>query len=193
MSFVPVNTSNSDAANWNQVNALATDVYNDQKVRVIKDDDGVRRVILDKDGLRTSPSGVDVTTATNSQLSFNSNQVALKVVQSGTLNLDIVHTSNTVAAGTQSKVLTHSLGYKPAVLAYATLPDVNSGSDQLIQLPYVSFWTSGAFQGEFAGSTYFAISNTTVTFYVVHQVGTDYTPLVPAWNVKYYLLQESAA
>jgi hypothetical protein len=98
----------------NDVNANILELKNQEVTKIFKDETGIRRVILDKDGLRTSPAGVDVVTAGNNTLSFNSNQNTLKVVLSGTVALLPTVGSNAYA------VVEHNLGYIPAALVYLT-------------------------------------------------------------------------
>lgn len=143
-------------------------------------------------GFKVAQPGYDAETATDDQLVMSSAFNNFKIVYSGTINLGIVYTGTTVASGTQTKVVPHGLGYTPIVLAYATLPDANVGANQLTQLPYTNFFLSGALNGEYQASTYCVVDSTNITFYVIHHVGTDYTPLTPNWSVKYYLLRETA-
>lgn len=116
----------------------------------------------------------------------------LEVIKTGSLDLAIAYTGTTVSAGTQTKVLTHSLGYKPVVMAFASLPDGTSLEQNLIPIPYVTFFQSGGLSGEFMSSTYYDVGTETVTFKVTHHTGTDYAPLVPTWTVQYYLLRPIA-
>lgn len=143
-------------------------------------------------GMKVSQDGYDVSTATDDQLVFNSNYNMFKIVASGSVNLGIVYTGTTVAAGTQSYTLTHNLGYAPVVMAYSTQPDANMLVTSLVALPYATFFTSGVLNGEFIATTYYTVTSTTVTFYVTHHTGTDYAPITPTWNVKYYLMRETA-
>jgi hypothetical protein len=63
------------------------ELKNREKTEIFKDDTGTPRVILDNNGLRTTPAGIDVTTATNAQYSFNSAQNTLKVLATQSLTI----------------------------------------------------------------------------------------------------------
>lgn len=115
----PVSTSNSNGSNLNSINALMREVNNDRNVRVIKDEHGTRVVMLDKNGLRTTAvgGGIDVFTATDDQLTFNSARNTLKIVTTGTLTLPgFVLGINDGKAGTREVL--HGLSDIPVVMAY---------------------------------------------------------------------------
>ncbi len=165
---------------------------------ILRDPDDVPRIAcyIDSNGtpiLKVSKDGFDVTTTGNENLIFNSAQNTLKVVSSGTVDLGIISAANIVAGGTQTHDLVHNLGFKPAVLAYADLPDANLLTTSLVQIPYTTFFTSGGLSGEFLSNTYYShVDVNTIRFYVTHHTGTDYSPITPTWSIKYYLLQETA-
>lgn len=190
-----LSTANTDSANWNELNNFMRDVKNDQGKRIIKDENGVRRVILDKDGLRTSPVGVDVTTAGEDVLTFNSAQNTLKVVQTGTASQTLTNASNVVAAGEQTFTINHNLGYKPAFDVYMTTPSTYIAGLLLMKLPELYVLPAGHALG---GGTIFSqfratVSTTALTITYFHRVSTDYSPSVPTFSIKYYLYRESAS
>lgn len=178
----PLNTSNSLATNFNQVNRLMNDFQNDKTVRIFKDDQGTPVVILNKDGLKTtSPgSGIDVTQATDDQYTFNSNQNVFKIVKSASDSIKI-----TASTGTTTKTIPHGLGYVPALLVYMT--DSTGSSYQA--LPTFLSYSIGATAITIATIGFCSIDSTNI--YI--QVSTAGSVLVGTTLLfKYYLLQEKA-
>lgn len=176
-----LNTGNSTEANYNEVNNFMRDAKNDQQVRVIKDEAGTRRVILDKDGLRTSPAGVDVFTATNAQLSFNSNNNTLKVVASGTAT---VSKGASVVSG--STTVPNPTSYVPAVLAYYTVGSV------YLPFPHMEFTTAGLCE---LSATYYVDNGSGLIGFNIETpnvAGSAYYAGAQTYTIRYYVLQETA-
>jgi hypothetical protein len=183
-----VSSSNSNEANWNEINNFMRDQNNDLTVRVIKDESGTRRVILDKDGLRTSPSGVDVYTATNAQLTFNSSQNVFKIASSGTTTPPTASTTAPGAGlwayGNNTKTIAHGLGYLPIIMAYIT-----DGSSYY-SLPWTVFGLSSTTQVQHA-SINVIVDATNITIYTSLLALNLTTSFGSGLTIKYYLLQES--
>lgn len=121
----PLNTANSLATNFNQVNKLAQNVTNDQQVRIIKDETGTRRVLLGKGsngfyGLKTSPASVDVYTATAAQLSFSSD-TSFTVLVSGTFTFPSASVTSGTPVYATSQVIAHNANFIPGVSCFAPL------------------------------------------------------------------------
>lgn len=177
MATTPTNSESSGAQVANQLNSVARDVQAMQTTQVFKDEAGTRRVILDKDGLRTSPAGIDVFTAGNDELTFNSNQNTFKIVLSGTTTITTPAPINTA-----NFTITHDLGYVPITVAYM------DNSNQFIPLP-VTFWETVASRG-----------SATIEFHIQTVTSTDITFQCTNWGyftgtvfpIKYYFLQETA-
>lgn len=145
-------------------------------------------------GLWVSKPGNDVTSssaAINNQLIFNSNQDIFKIVGSGTLSWTLSNTANVVPAGTQTNTITHNLGFQPSALVYFSAP-TTANTTILSPMPYTDFFSSGANKGLLFSDTRYFINTTQLIFQVINLVGSDYSPNVPTWNIKYYLLQETA-
>lgn len=130
-------------------------------------------------GLKVAKPGFDVTTTTNDNLIFNSNQNALKVVQSG----EITMPSTTLAAGgLTSVVVSHNLGYVPATLVYGRQVSV------YFPLPRnIGMTSSGGF---LMSTAMLVVENDTTDMYIILRAGAagTYGP----FEFKYYILQETA-
>lgn len=184
----------------NQLNNTVRELNNRDTVQVYKDEAGTRRVILDKDGLRTSPAGVDVYTADNDELTFNSNNNVFKIVASG--NAVIPSFANTT--GYSSVTVPHGQSYIPLVQVYANGAIVD-GSLSIISTGYIPLpitFSSVALASNYyfentGGGSYrplglnYAVDDTNI--YI--QAGCD--PSLSAFtfkdvDVSYYILQETA-
>lgn len=129
-------------------------------------------------GLKISKPGVDVTTATNDQLIFNSSQNVFKVRQSGTYNFVVPDGSGGYIA---HYTIPHGLSYVPAVLGYAlVLVDDDLIGDFWYPLPFT-----------FNGFEWSIIADdTNVYLRLVIPApgpGTSY----PDQQFRYYILEES--
>lgn len=189
MSVTPVNSSSSQAAVANTVNSLAKELESTKSVQVFKDDTGTRRVILDKDGLRTSEAGVDVFNATNDQLTFNSNNNVFKVVQSGEASGAVASLTENA---TDTTTIPHNLGFAPAAIVYVN----GTGSTYLTSGRYYPTPTAISIK---IGTVYhpgiifeYQIDDTNLYLTVTNR--STATPItdIGTVNWKYYLLQETA-
>jgi hypothetical protein len=118
-------------------------------------------------GLKVSKPGIDVYTAPDSDLIFNSSQNVFKIVQSGTV--DIV----TGAGEANDVTVTHNLGYAPVVIAYLQLTD-----GIITPIP------------QYVGSSYTWLTSNPVNVKFVYSATTP--GATATWTIKYYFLQESA-
>jgi hypothetical protein len=195
MGTTPTNSDSSGAQVTNQINSVARDVQALQTTQIFKDDTGTRRVLLGKGaddfyGLKVSQSGVDVYAAGDADLVFNSNQNVFKIVASGTAIMPAAAiTASPFWSQTSQVSVTHSLGYAPVILAF-----YDSGTTYE---PFVT-GTQLAVTG-ISGSniTISSLRQTTVTstttsanFQITYidTGGNSYN----SFNIKYYLLQETA-
>lgn len=139
-------------------------------------------------GLKVAQPGIDVTTATNAQLIFNSSQDVFKIVMSGTISLNTVSVSDAGAGLYNSNSVTttvaHNLGYAPVVIGYINVVT------QYIAMPYTILDGAGAL----ATWQSYSISVDQFNIYVTSQVLALHQAktTIPA-QVKYFLLQESAS
>lgn len=157
---------------------------------------GLAQFARDKDGntaLRIAKPNIEVSTATNDQLIFNSSQNTLKIVKTDTLVTTLTNTSNTVAQGVQTITIPHLLNFKPAYTVYLLVPDGLAGISgaQLVALPYNSFVGNNPGLGPF---TYFYAYVDESSLYIRfnHGFSTDYSPQTPTYSIRYYLMQETA-
>lgn len=147
-----------------------------------------------KDGttaLKVAKPNIEVSTARDDQLIFNSSQNMFKIIKTDTLNVTLTNVANTVSAGTQTTTIPHLLNYSPAFLVYITAPSGFVDGNALLQLPHVSHNTITGLNYVF---TRFYATVDTSSLYIkwIHVSNTDYSPDVPAFTVRYYLLQETA-
>lgn len=178
------------------VNSNILELKNREVTEFFKDDSGIRRVMLGKGGggfygLKTSPENVDVYTATDDQLTFNSDQNVFKIVQSRSANTTVaslpISGAGSFTTGEQT-IIPHGLGYIPAVLAYASggtyssLPLVQFAAPSAGGISVVVFSISVDIDNVYIG--------TNITAYAL---GASTTLTADVFPIKYYLLQESAS
>lgn len=191
--------TNDPAQIINAVNQNIAQLQANESTQIFKDDTGTRRVLLGKGandfyGLKVSQSGVDVTTATNSQLVFNSGNNIFKIVSSGTMTLPQASLSQTGTdqwnSGSSSVSVNHGLSYVPTVVAFA----LSSG------LYYPLNYTSHGV-GSFNNPSWDTISirsdATTIgaSLSMLMYSGTlagSFTFTNGPYTIKYYILQETA-
>lgn len=126
MSFRPILSSNSQATNNNQINNMIRELNSRERIQIFKDDSGTRRVQIGKGangfyGLKTSPEGVDVYTASDADLTFNSDK-SFTVIESGTVTFPSQSvTSASPLVFATSFVIPHNAGRKPGFACFAPL------------------------------------------------------------------------
>lgn len=188
MPFKPL-TGSSDEQKWGAATDMLRELFDLKVVQVFKDEAGTRRVILDKDGLRTSPPGVDVFTAGNDDLTFNSNQNVFKIVQTGT---STTGTASVTDGGvgvwnndSDQVTIAHNLGYVPAVVAFI------SDGGLYIDTPYTSYGNPSS--SAISIATVSTSTDATNLYINVSVLGLHSTASLGPLPIKYYLLQETAA
>ncbi len=150
-------------------------------------------------GLKVAQPGIDVTTATDSQLIFNSQQNVFKIVKTATLSV----TTTAVAvgsSGSDSVSYTHNLGYTPAFVYY--LDYTGPFSSAIYDPSSIGTFTGASGANQYAGfidqiNASVDNQNFTVTIYQ----SSVYWGANPGGNVnisqtfkfRFYLLQESAS
>jgi len=139
-------------------------------------------------GMWVSKPGMDVTTATATDLIFNSNQDVFKIVGNivgNFQNVTVAPSSGQFATNSGTTAIPHNLGYAPAILGYI------NNANTFYSLPY---------QNNFGGGTTAAFATYSVD---VDNINVYLTLLLTAFggsetasgsllSAKVYLLQESA-
>ena len=178
------------------INNVFRQIEQENRTKIVKDEDGVDRIILGRNpdgsyGLRVSQPGKDVNTAEGSDLIFNSNQNIFKIVKVGNGEAPAIHTYETgtnTYQGIDTNLYPHGLDYAPAIIAY-----VEDGGGEFVALPYTTTYALGPGGG--IGVSTFTASADATNVSLVHNVveyGDSGEGDIPAVNIKYYLLQESA-
>ena len=173
----------------NTLNGTIRDIQAMQTTQVFKDETGTPVVILNKNGLKTTTpgSGIDVTTAENDDLTFNSNQNTLKVVLSGTVTISV---TNTGFYDEFTATVAHGLSYTPAAMVFVN-PPTGSGYT-LQQLPYyINTYTLGTATAPTLNmQATAAVDSDSLDISIIAK--TSISNFVGDWTFKYFLLQESA-
>lgn len=197
MIYMPPSINNSSSTNWNQVNNIAKDMAQKERVQIYKDDTGTRRVLIGKGkngfyGVKTTPTGVDVYNATDAELTFNSNQNVFKIVQSGLTTMSQITISG--SSGTNNVVITHNLGYVPLVIA--VFEDTTYGPGEFrpwVSEPGAVTVSAGFIEMISYHNRIMEATDSTVTFTEVYYWGSfPANNKTGPYNIKYYLLQETA-
>lgn len=185
------------------MNSNILELVGRQTTEIFKDETGLPRVILDSAGLRTSPAGVDVTTATVNQYTFNSSQNTFKVsegpylvtIPSGSTGAGLTNTFT----GTLSFSNTYSSA--PAVLPFLSTGGViaglwagsNGGLGQGLLEPLAFTVGSGSnVVISQAALRQMSITATGATFGVRILNGSSGSLTSPSYLLKVYVLQETA-
>lgn len=128
-------------------------------------------------GMKVSQPGIDVTTATNDKLVFNSGQDVFKIVSKGTA------TVNQSAGNINKTIVTHNLGYLPIVLAYFG----NSGTSY-VPLPMFNYSVGASL----TLNQLVYVANITPTTFEIWCSTASGSAQTLSFPVTYYLLQETA-
>lgn len=127
--------------------------------------------------VKVAKAGVNVLTATDDQLVFNSGQDMLKIVQKNTASLVVS------AGGSTSKTVAHGLSFLPAIICYILPP---YGPPTYFPNPAISVNVATMVVG---AVSHVEVDATGVTFSVVNDGSGLYTG---TYNFTYYLMQETA-
>lgn len=147
--------------------------------------------------LKVAKAGIEVGTATNDQLIFNSSQDVFKIVASNESTLTPPASWGSGVAITNT--ISHNLGFPPAFQAYVTIPNIGAGFPQegkLINVPaFITLTNSPTVRGSLIYIQVLAYSDTSNLYLSVINT-TDST--LSGYNLlpficKYYILQETAS
>lgn len=185
MPFVPLNSGNSLTQNFGQATDMFRDLFGREVTEIFKDDAGTRRVLLGKGangfyGLKVSPESVDVYTAADDDLVFNSSQNVFKIVDSGTVTIPVI----SGVPGSSTVTYTHNLGYIPVVLAFS------GASGDGAMLPNIGWNAGGVNDGKIFRQVYTSVVSTTQVTFARIEGATGSIGI--AEPIKFFLLQESA-
>jgi hypothetical protein len=147
MVLQPISTGNSQSSNYNQINDMVRQLNKEQTTKVFRSgnnnaiitgklpyDGGYGTLYYDANGipaieigilpdggvgLKIAKSGVDVTTATDDNLNFNSSQNVLQVSESGIAHLDALTVTSLLFDANQVTInFTKTYASVPIVLGY---------------------------------------------------------------------------
>jgi hypothetical protein len=188
MAIPPVTGNNSDSANNTTINNLIRQVNNEETTKIIKDATGVRRVLIGSgangfEGIKVSKTGIDVYTAANTDLIFNSEQNIFKITSTNTTTITV---TGAATGNVSSPLITHNLGYIPVIIAFVTVPPGLFGVAGSTPTPWTSY-TAGASSTLAFICDFLDITTTTLQFYAQWAI----VGFAGVWTIKYYILQES--
>lgn len=176
-------------------NAGKIDFNNFNTPLIIPDANGIPNVLLgprqvnNQRGLFIAKPGISVITATDDQLIFNSLQNVLKIVSTNTVTIPQFTVASS-ASGNQTQTVNHNLGFLPVALPYAL--DTSGGQYFFWQgkdiVPIVGATITIGALIEY--DTF--IDTTTIEFLVAVTNRTGGTYTLGPFNIRYYLLQETA-
>lgn len=142
--------------------------------------------------LKVAEAGVEVGTATDSQLVFNSNQDFFKIVKTDTILIPGTGNQSPFATGATGLTVVHNLGYIPAFSAYVFVPVVAVAGQ-----PPVSSWNQSfpAITSDANQMTYNLQCGTDAAniYFVDFWANNGNTAPVQAFSVTYYLFTRSIA
>jgi len=186
--FTPLQTGSDSAQLVSIINKNFAELDNEGVKKLYSGSDGIPRIFIDGASgvIKVAPAGTDVTTATNSQLNFNSAQNIFKVVYKGTGT--ITHAAN-ATVGTPI-VYAHGLGYAPICVAYIT-DSVGGGN---IPLPFIPIATTGADSGKVQASISVRTDSTNISIELLapNWAANTYYTTAYSYQITYYILQETA-
>lgn len=141
-------------------------------------------------GMKVSQDGYDVSAATDSELIFNSSYNMFKIIATGTTSIDVPDPFPAVTNNTS--VVAHGLAFKPMVLAWIDVPATGAFSMDSVttSIPASIYFTGGTFAAAMA--VYITVDTTNITFNIRNVAGVGLSGLSPSWNIRYYIIQETA-
>lgn len=197
MSFQLIGAGSDLSSTQTQVNKNILELKNNEVTTFFKDDTGTRRVLMGKGasgfyGLKVSQSGVDVYSAGDDELVFNSDNNVFKIVESGTTSITTPSITNSAVGyytDQTTVTISHSLGFTPAVIAFTGLTGNN------IPLPAYGVISYDA-TAKNSDYIYTSVSSTEVRIIgkaeqMIFTAGSE-TAGGNTYNIRYYLLQETA-
>lgn len=209
--FVPLSQGSSYEQDKKAINANFAELDNEAVTKVFKGPNGVNALItgrlpnnlgygtmltgsdgvptglmyVDANGdvfIKTTPAGVDVTTATEDQYNFNSARKTFKIVDEIDLSVDVNNSPGTY--GYYSDFQAHGLGFAPAYIAFV---DHGTGRSHLPAVEYIATGAPGSQILEVSLVKNVIVDSTNVTAYIE-----TIANIVDTYDFKIYILQETA-
>ena len=186
--------------NQNSIEEAEADGLKFLERQVIAKQDGVNKAVFgfldssNKFGLKVAPDGLDVLTASDDELIFNSEQNVFKIVDTGTTTISVPDPFNT--GTTLTETIPHGLGYKPITIVHVQIPP-GSGSyilDELTPTPAMLITDAGT-QGRISTIAFSSVDNDNLYLKIKNTIGTNLSspPFGQDWTFRWYILQETAA
>jgi hypothetical protein len=163
---------------------------NEQVTKLYNDATGTPSILIGLDStgksiIKIAQTGVDVTTATDSQLAFDSSRKTFQII--GTpFSTPFTVTSGAGFTGTTVSI-NHSLGYIPLTESVATITTNGWSVGEVgnFPLPYQSMATSGTIRGYAAYVILKQVTTTTITY----EIGITGGTLTLAGTITCYIKQ----
>lgn len=210
--FQPLQDTSSGSMNLAQINKMLAQLNHEQQIKVFKGAGGYNAIIegrlpndlgygfqfndssetpriviyVNTDGepvLKTSPTGVNASTADDEDLTFNSQRNVFKVIASGTFESPALDAAG--GADDTSTVVTDTGIDSPTPLAYAAYVVNDSGGYN--QLPFTAINYSGFYQLYRTMAVVLSGSDVQLHTYSQNFTGSP----VDAVTIKYFLFAES--
>lgn len=200
LSQIPLTPGMDQATMATTVNQNFEQIAAENRSKVVRDESGTDRIIFGRYpdgnyGLKVSKPGVDVSTAEDNDLIFNSSNNLFKIVDSGTVPMTLPDIPNGTKADV-SQTVAHNLGYSPLVIAFITQTNPQSPAVETrlfgassVQAKSVS--TAGVVISYVSDEKVIA-SATNVTFNWSVSNAAGYAQQAQTATIKYYLLSETA-
>jgi hypothetical protein len=185
--FIPIPYGTDPSQQLAMINKNFGELDSEATTKIFYDSNGIPSIAIgvQRDGtsrIRISQPGIDVTAATDSQLSFNSAQDVFKVVKTGTF------TVSCAANTTQTFTVAHGQTGTPIIMAY-----LETGSGTFF-LPTTLSTTRNDIDGHVYYNVFIEVyvdaTNINARFF---NATASAAPLTGTYNVRYYVLQETAA
>jgi hypothetical protein len=180
----------------NDMNSNILQLKNNETTEFFNDANGIRRVLLGQGansfyGLKVSQPNIDVYTALDNQLIFNSNQNTFKIVNKFSASFTVTSGSSSAASTTFS--INHGLGYTPLYFSTVniTTNTVSAGQVGLFPMPFGTIGGGSTAQpliGYLSLVSPYISNTSSISFNATVSVGSN----TFAGTVTAYILQETA-
>lgn len=179
--FTPIQPDTPEDQKNAIINTNFAQLDNENVKKLMDDSTGNHRIFLDGSAgsIKIAKPGFDVTTATDAQLAFNSNQNQLKVVATGT---NAASGAGMTAGVIKTLTIPHNLGFTPIPLVFF--------ADGSLYRSLPTWLSSGASGGNVAFQLWADCVTDSTNLYIELISGT--TTTWGDYNFKWYLLQETA-